>query len=124
MNDKTQIHDKGWTIGTLGVGCINALMIIVGIVLLNRMAAFRSTLEYPESGLFIARAQILLPMGTCLIMALWGFLSSKIHIKRKKLRIVLIIAAIIMGVACVMFSLWWYSSAYSYYAQQAGWPAM
>lgn len=121
---RNQTSHRGWTIAKLVFGSIYILLIIIGIVLLNRMAAFRSTLEYPESGLFIARALILMPMGACLVMAIWGFISAKIHIKRDKLRTILIVIAVVLGIACIAFCIWGYCLAYSYYAPQANWPLL
>lgn len=111
-----------WKIIKLCFGFIFLATGVSDIVLLHRMAIFRQTLEYPESGLFLANALALLPMALCFIMALWCFLSAWLRLKNRLLKIALIVAAFIIGAGCLLCYVVGIVTINNYYAQAfSGW---
>jgi hypothetical protein len=64
---------RRWTTIKISTGGIFIVLIFLGVFMLWRMAALRATLEYPESGLFLARAVLLLPTIACFLVAVWCF---------------------------------------------------
>ena len=111
---------KYWRVAKWSFGTFFSILLATGFWVLHRMAVVRSTIDYPESGLFLARALILIPMGACLIMALWCFISVKISLKSKWLRNVLLVMAIICGLATFALCVYCFQTVNYDYSQLPG----